>query len=399
MTIDLMTADTTTSPSTATDPRSSDPRTGTAPTSDRSAPAPEADEQLDAAAAAAFAGRYVAILNQSAIALLTSVGHQTGLFETLAQLPDVTSQQLAGAAGLDERYVREWLGGMVTAGVVLYDPAERTHHLPREHAAVLTSAAGPNNMALLTQHISMMGEVEQRIIDRFHHGGGLSYAEYPHFHRNMAETSAAVHDAALIDGVLPLVSGLPERLAAGIDVADVGCGSGHAVNLMARAYPASRFTGYDFSEPALVAAREEAARWGLANARFESLDVARFEAIAEFDAVTAFDAIHDQAHPAQVLDNIHRALRPGGVFLMVDIKSSSSVEDNIDLPWGSYLYAISMFHCMSVSLGLDGDGLGTVWGVQRAQQMLADSGFHDVEVHDVDADPFNAYFIARRHQA
>lgn len=369
------------------------------PTSDRSAPAPEAGEELDAAAAAAFAGRYVEILNQSAIALLTSVGHQTGLFETLAQQSGTTSHQLAAAAGLDERYVREWLGGMVTAGVVRYDSADRTHHLPREHAAVLTSAAGPNNMALLTQHISMMGEVEQKIIGRFHHGGGLSYAEYPHFHRNMAETSAAVHDAALVDGVLPLVPGLPERLAAGIDVADIGCGSGHTVNLMARAHPASRFTGYDFSAPALVAAQEEAARWGLANARFESLDVARLDAIEEFDAVTAFDAIHDQAHPAQVLDNIHRSLRPGGVFLMVDIKSSSNLEDNIDLPWGSYLYAISMFHCMSVSLGLDGDGLGTVWGVQRAQQMLADSGFRDVEVHDVDADPFNAYFIARRHQA
>jgi len=353
-------------------------------------------EQFDTAAAKEFAGRFLGILNDAAIAALTSIGHQTGLFETLAELPAATSEQIADAAGLDERYVREWLGGMTAAGVVSYDPQHRTYRLPREHAAVLTSAAGPDNMALLMQHVSMMGEVEQKIIDRFRHGGGLSYADYPRFHRNMAETSAAVHDAALLDMILPLAPGLTARLRAGIDVADIGCGSGHAVNLMAQAFPASRFTGYDFSEPAVSAARAEAERLGLANACFEVLDVAALDVEAGFDAVTAFDAIHDQAHPAAVLGNIHRALRPGGVFLLVDIKASSNVEDNIGLPWGSYLYAISTFHCMSVSLGLGGDGLGTAWGRQLALAMLDDAGFGQVEAKDVEADPFNAYYVATK---
>lgn len=353
-------------------------------------------QQFDAEAAAAFTGRFVGILNDAAIALLTSVGHQTGLFETLAELPAATSEQIADATDLDERYVREWLGGMTAARVVRHDPATRTYLLPREHAAVLTSAAGPNNMALLMQHISMMGEVEQKIIERFRQGGGLSYADYPHFHRNMAETSAAVHDAALLDTILPLAADLPGRLKAGIDVADIGCGSGHAVNLMAGAFPASRFTGYDFSEAAIDAARAEAERLGLANAAFEVLDVAELDIVAGFDAVTAFDAIHDQAHPATVLRQIRRALRPGGVFLMVDIKASSNVEDNLEIPWGSYLYAISTFHCMSVSLGLDGDGLGTAWGSQLALSMLADAGFGTAEYNEVDSDPFNAYFVARK---
>jgi hypothetical protein len=201
---------------------------------------------IDAEATRAFAGRFVGILNDAATALLTSVGHQTGLFETLAALPAATSQQIADAGRLDERYVREWLGGMTGAHVTCYDSVTGTYWLPREHAAVLTSAAGPDNMAILMQHISMMGEVEQKIIERFRHGSGLSYADYPHFHRNMAETSAAVHDAALLDVILPLAPELPGRLRAGIDVADVGCGSGHAINLMAQAFPASRFTGYDF---------------------------------------------------------------------------------------------------------------------------------------------------------
>ncbi|MDQ0820828.1 SAM-dependent methyltransferase [Arthrobacter sp. V4I6] len=352
--------------------------------------------EFDAEASQAFAGRFVGILNDAAIALLTSVGHQTGLFETLAGLPAATSEQIADAGDLDERYVREWLGGMTAARVVRYDSAAGTYWLPPEHAAVLTRAAGPDNMAILMQHISMMGEVEQKIIERFRHGSGLSYADYPHFHKNMAETSAAVHDAALLDVILPLAPGLPGRLKAGIDVADFGCGSGHAINLMAQAFPASRFTGYDFSERAVLTARAEAERMGLANAGFEVADVARLDVEACFDAVTAFDAIHDQAHPAAVLRNVRRALRPGGIFLMVDIKASSKVEDNLDIPWGSYLYAISTFHCMSVSLGLDGDGLGTVWGEQLALSMLADAGFGNVESREIDSDPFNAYFIAKK---
>ena len=351
---------------------------------------------LDTAAAQAFAGRMLGVLNDAAVAVLTSTGHQTGLFETMAAMPAATSAQIADAADLDERYVREWLGGMTTARVVRYDAATATYALPREHAAVLTSAAGPNNMAVLMQHVAMMGEVEQPTIRRFRTGGGLAYEDYPHFHRNMAETSAAVHDAALVEGILPLVPGLPAALADGLEVADVGCGRGHAVNLMAQAFPASRFTGYDFSVPAVEAAREEARRLGLRNASFEVVDVAELRADGRFDLVTAFDAIHDQAHPAAVLANVRRALRPGGTFLMVDIKASSLLERNVDLPWASYLYAISTYHCMSVSLGLDGAGLGTVWGVERAAAMLADAGFAQVEEKVVDADPFNAYFVARR---
>ena len=352
--------------------------------------------ELDTAAAEAFAGRMLGVLNDAAVAVLTSTGHQTGLFEAMALLPAATSVQIADAADLDERYVREWLGGMTAARIVRYDPGTGTYVLPREHAAVLTSAAGPNNMALLMQHVTMMGEVEQPTIERFRTGGGLAYADYPHFHRNMAQTSAMIHDAALVEGILPLVPGLTDRLRAGADVADVGCGWGHAVNLMAAAFPASRFVGYDFSATAIDAAREEARALGLTNASFEVVDVAELRDAERFDLVTAFDAVHDQAQPATVLANVRRVLRPDGTFLMVDIKASSRLENNLALPWASYLYAISTYHCMSVSLGLGGAGLGTVWGVERAAAMLADAGFSDVEEKQVEADPFNAYFVARR---
>src|SRR5690349_17322132 len=260
------------------------------------------------------------VVNDAAVALLLSIGHQTGLFDRMASLASATSAEIASAAGLDERYVREWLGGMVCAAIIDYDSTTHTYHLPAHHASALTRAGGPDNVAKMAQYIALLGEVEQRIVGCFRNGGGLPYNAFPRFHALRAEESREVVDAALIATILPLVDGLTERLRAGIDVADFGCGSGHAINVMAQAFPASRFTGYDFSEEAIARARAEAAELGLTNARFAAQDLAVLHAPDAFDAIVVFDAIHDQAHPDQVLTNIHHALRPGGDFLMVDIK-------------------------------------------------------------------------------
>jgi SAM-dependent methyltransferase len=343
-----------------------------------------------------FADRIVATLDHASTAILLSIGHQTGLFDTLAGLPPATSAQIADAAGLNERYVREWLGGVAAAQIVDYAAANQTYSLPTEHAAVLTRAAGPDNMARVAQFFPLYGEVEQKIIGCFRNGGGLPYSEYPRFHAVMAELNGEVFDASLVETILPLVDGLPEQLRAGADVADIGCGSGHAVNVMARAFPASRFTGFDFSDQGLASGRAEAAQWGLTNATFTAADVAKLDAVDSYDVITVFDAIHDQAQPARVLENIYRALRPGGVLLMVDIKASSNLEDNIGVPMAPYVYTVSTMHCMSVSLGLDGAGLGTAWGRQLATSMLADAGFGDVTVREVDTDPMNYYYICRK---
>jgi SAM-dependent methyltransferase len=314
----------------------------------------------------------------------------------MAELPASTSEAIAAAAGLDERYVREWLGALTTAGVVGYDPATRTYALPPEHAASLTRAAGPDNLAIQAQFIPLLANVEASVVQCFRNGGGVPYSEYQEFQRLMAEDSGAVHDAALVDTTLPLVPGLPERLRAGIDVADIGCGSGHAINLMAQAFPASRFAGYDLSEEGIAAGWREAESLGITNARFEVRDATDLGLTEAFDLVTAFDAIHDQAHPVEVLAGIARALRPDGTFLMVDVRASSNVEENLDHPLAPFLYAISTMHCMTVSLALDGDGLGTMWGEQLAKQMLAEAGFNHVEVAHIDEDILNAYYIATK---
>lgn len=343
-----------------------------------------------------FSERMVAAIDGAALAILCSVGHQTGLLETMAGLPPSTSAEIAEAAGLNERYVREWLGGMTTGRVVEYDAAAATYALPAHRAGVLTRAAGPRNLAVVSQFVPLLSEVEQKIIGCFRAGGGLHYSEYPRFHALMAQVSGMVFDGGLIDIVLPLVDGLVERLRSGVDVADVGCGSGHASNLMAQAFPASRFTGIDFSAEGIAAGVAEAARLGLDNSAFESHDLTRLDKVDAYDVVTAFDTIHDQAQPARVLENIYRALRPGGVLLMADVKASSRLEENLGHPMGTYLYTTSMMHCMTVSLALDGAGLGAVWGRQLAESMLADAGFGDVTVAEIDTDPFNYFYIARK---
>jgi SAM-dependent methyltransferase len=355
-----------------------------------------ATTEIDQARADEFAGRMVGLLNDSLLCLMLSVGHRTGLLDAMAPLPASTSDEIATAAGLNERYVREWLNALTVGKIVEFDPAGRTYRLPPEHAASLTRAAGPANMTVMMQFESLVGAVEDDIVECFRHGGGVPYSKFPTFQQLMAEQSAEIHDAALFGSTLPLVDGIDERLAAGIDVCDVGCGQGHAINLMARAYPNSRFTGYDFSEDGIAAAREESAEFGVSNTTFEVKDAATLDGAKQFDFITVFDAIHDQAKPDVVLKGIVDALRPGGVFLCVDVAGSSNVEDNLDHPLAPMLYSVSTFHCMTVSLALDGAGLGTMWGEQKANEMFRDAGFTSVETKKIPEDIFNVYYVCRK---
>ena len=315
---------------------------------------------FDETRAEAFSDQLGNWLNGGAMSLMTSIGHRTGLFDVMATLPPSTSQAIAKEAGLAERYVREWLGAMVTGGVIDYDAEAGTYHLPAEHAASLTRSARPANMAVTLQWIPLLGGVEDEVVASFENGGGVPYSAYHRFHSVMAEESDQTVVAGLRDQILPLVPGLSSRLEEGIDVLDVGCGSGRALLELARAFPKSRFLGVDFSEEAIAAAARGAG--DLPNLRFEACDATTLEAIPAFDLVTAFDAIHDQIDPASVLEAIGVALRPDGVFLMQEIKGTSDVELDRHNPMAPFLYTISCMHCMTVSLSAGGAGLGAMWG-------------------------------------
>jgi len=352
----------------------------------------------DPVKAQAFAGEMVTVLNHAFLALLTSIGHQTRLFETMAALPPATSERIAEAAGLQERYVREWLAGMLTGGIVEYSRETGTYWLPREHAACLTPAAGADNLATFTQYIGLCGLVEQQVVAAFKQGGGVPYSAYPRFQQLQAEESAMTYGGKLVSTILPLAPGVIDALQTGADVLDLGCGQGHAVNLMAQAFPRSRFTGWDFADEGVAAGREEAQRLGLTNARFEARDLAALDDVDAYDLITTFDVVHDLARPADVLQRAARALRRDGTFLMIDIAGSSDPARNREHPLGTTLYGCSIFHCMTVSLAQGGPGLGAMWGEEKARAMLADAGFGAIDVKHLEGDMFHAFYIARKAQ-
>jgi ubiquinone/menaquinone biosynthesis C-methylase UbiE len=355
--------------------------------------------ELDPAKADAFSGRLLRALNDGALCLMMSVGHRVGLFDAMRKLPPSTSDEIARRAGLNERYVREWLGAMVTGRVVDIDPDSNRYFLPPEHAAFLTRGAGADNIAVFTQYISLLGSVEDDIVECFKNGGGVPYAKFPRFHAVMAEDSGQSVLSSLETHIVPLVPELADQLAKGIKMLDVGCGRGRIMNRLAELYPKSRFTGIDLSSEAVLTAWQEAAEKKLRNVEFIVSDLSQFHEKAEqeaFDLITTFDAIHDQAKPLNVLKGICRALKSDGVYLMQDIKGSSQVYKNIDHPLGTFLYTVSCLHCMTVSLAQDGEGLGAMWGEEKTREYLTRAGFRSIQKHELAHDIQNNWYVVRK---
>lgn len=341
-----------------------------------------------------FAGRLMSIYTGAMLNYMIDIGHRTGLFAALAA-GGGTSQQLADRAGLHERYVREWLGAVATGGVVDYDPTTDSYSLPSEHAMLLVD--GPGNMAPLASMQTLLAKHVHQVARAFREGGGVPYAEFrPEFTDVMDGISRVAYDAALVEGYLPLAPGLTERLLAGIRVADIGCGTGHALVVLARAFPASTFAGFDLDEGAIARGRAEASGAGLDNVRYEVCDVATLKPDPPFDAVFVFDALHDQVDPVGVLDRIYASLAPGGVFVMQEPHAADTVAENMANPMAPIMYSVSTLHCMTVSLAHGGAGIGTVFGEKLACGMLTDAGFVDIAVHPAPADPLNAIYVSHK---
>jgi 2-polyprenyl-3-methyl-5-hydroxy-6-metoxy-1,4-benzoquinol methylase len=354
---------------------------------------------LDRNKAEAFAQHLIDVLNDGALCLMISIGHRTGLFDAMRGKPPRSSAEVATHAGLNERYVREWLGAMVTGGVIELDPETGRFTLPAEHAAYLTRPAGADNLAVFTQYIALLGGVEDDIVECFKRGGGVPYARFPRFHAVMAEDSGQSVLSSLDSHIIPPVPGLADRLERGIPVLDVGCGSGRILNRLGQLFSSSTFTGIDLSGEALEVARCEASANGLENVQFLAADLSDFERTAppeSFDLITSFDAVHDQAKPLSVLHGIHRALKADGVYLMQDIKGSSHVHKNIGHPIGTFLYTISCMHCMTVSLAQGGEGLGAMWGEEKTREYLERAGFGSVEKHELAHDIQNNWYVIRK---
>lgn len=353
-------------------------------------------QDYDNSKAEEFASKMFQFLNSGMLSLMISIGYKTGLFDIIAELKPSTSQEISQAAKLNERYIREWLGAMVTGKIIEYDPLTEKYSLPKEHSAFLTRKSGIDNLAVLAQYVSLMGNVEDKIVECFRNGGGLPYSEYPKFQQLQAEETARIFDSKLTNQILPLIPEIDIRLNDGIKVLDIGCGRGRAINLMGKAFSRSEFTGCDISHEGISSAKEEAKNMGLTNVQFEIKDALLVEELGKFDLITAFDTIHDQVQPTKVLKAINASLNNDGFFLMQDIAASSKVEKNIDSLLAPTLYTISTMHCMSVSLAFDGEGLGTMWGKELAVNKLTEAGFKDIKVKNVEGDIMNYYYVSRK---
>ena len=348
------------------------------------------EQELDQGRVRAFAGRLFGFYNGAMLTYMVNLGSRLGLFEAAAQGP-ATSAELASRTGLSERYVREWLATLTAGGVFDYEPATATYTLPPEHAVSLTGDAA-TNITGPSMTATMMGKHVPAVAAAFVSGGGVPYSAFrPEFTEDQDTVSRRRHDTFLLTGYLA-VPGVRERLEAGARVADVGCGTGHAANLIAQAYPRANVTGFDFAVDAIGRGEAEAEALGLTNVRFVAQDVATLPTEPPFDLITSFDAIHDQAQPAAVLARIRAALAPGGVYLMIEPRASSNLEDNLKNPAAPFAYGISVLHCMTVSLAEGGTGLGTMWGEQRARAMLDEAGFTTVDVLNA-PDRVNSIFV------
>ena len=354
-----------------------------------------------------FSKKMTDILNYSALNLALAIGYRTGLLDVMDAIDTpAPASTIAEKSGMDERYVKEWLGVMACGEVVDLsndDNGVDLFFLPREHGDLITRRAGNANLGVYTQEIPLLTSCAfDSVVENFSSGEGIGYENYPKFQAFMAQLANAKHRQVLVSRFLPTIDGgrLIEKLRTGIRVCDLGCAEGIAVILMAEAFPNSEFVGIDMLSDVIKKATADAARSNLSNTTFLALDAATLHADKEFresfDYVTAFDAIHDQSRPQAALNGIYAILKPGGFLSMIDIAASSRLSDNMTHAMAPFLYTVSLMHCMPVGLVNGGSGLGMMWGRQKAESMLGAAGFQMIRVLEIPGDPFNFHFFCRK---
>lgn len=351
-----------------------------------------------------FSRKMCDILNYGALNLAVGIGYETGLFETLELFSEPRScDDISKKAQVNSRYLFEWLGVMVAGEIIEVSRDENGQELfflPREHVPFLCRSGGNSNLGVYAQEIPLLTEcVKSEVVRNIKSGAGIPYSRYQRFYSFMEELAEAKHRQVLLSVFLPSVESgnLVKRLESGISVCDIGCADGLVLRLMAKEYPNSNFTGYDISKQSIDRAKNYAATEGLNNIHFELRDAAGENLPKNcFDYITAFDSIHDQTRPLEALKNIAAMLKPDGLFSMIDIAAHSSVSGNKDHPMGSFLYTVSLMHCMPVGLVEHGTGLGMMWGQEKAVEVLNNAGFSKVEVLEIPQDGFNSHYVCRR---
>jgi SAM-dependent methyltransferase len=350
---------------------------------------------IDAARQEEFVGKVVEQISGTMTTLLGAVGDRLGLFKNLAAEGSATSTELASRTNLNERYLREWLGGMATAGYLNYDGTTKRFTLPAEHAAVLAQENGPFFVGGMYQMLPAFTSVFDGVLTAFRNGGGVSQSQYNDMMWDGLERFTCTwFENLLLQQWIPAMPDVKAHLERGCDLADVGCGRGHALIKLAQAFPRSRYVGYDNFGPTVARATANAREAGVSDrVRFEERDVSK-GLPAQFDVITTFDVVHDAVDPLQLLQSIRRALRPGGVYVCLDINCSDKLEENAN-PLGAMFHGVSVFYCMTTSLANNGAGLGTLgFHEAKVRELCQKAGFSSVRRVPLE-NPFNNLYEAK----
>jgi SAM-dependent methyltransferase len=341
-----------------------------------------------------FAGKAMNDMAGMMTSLMSTMGDKLGLFRALAQSP-ATSAELAERAQVNERYAREWLGGMTCAGYLVHDPESGRFTLPAEHVPILAQENGPMFFGGMFQ--SFLGLLDQlpRVITSFKNGGGVPSADYSdEMWCGITRMSASWFENLLVPVWLAAVPDAKAKLEAGGSLADIGTGQGRSLITLAKAFPSARFHGFDLLEKNLERARQQAREAGVADrVSYEQADVSK-GLQDRFDIITTFDVVHDAVDPKGLLAAIRRALAPGGIYLCLDINCSDRL-DQMAGPMGAALHGISLMYCMTSSLAAGGAGLGTCGLHEKKLGELArDAGFSSVRRVPLE-NPFNNLYELR----
>jgi SAM-dependent methyltransferase len=356
-----------------------------------------AQENFDRARAAALARQVGADFGAALTVALAFIGDRLGLFKLLASGEPMTSARIAQAAGLNERYVREWAATMAAAGYLEYQPSDATFRMTLEQAMVLAREDNTFFTGGAFQYAVACYRQVGKLTEAFRNGGGVPFAD---FGADIVEAIERLfhcgYEAWVANQWIPALPALKTKLDIGAEVAEVGCGAGQCIVPVARAFPNSRFTGFDIDAASIARARTKAANAGVGSDRlvFEQVPAEGIPHVDRFDLVMAFNCIHDMANPRGALAGIRRALKPDGVLMWSEAEASDRLEENLT-PMGRAMYAASTMHCMTVSLAQGGEGLGAVIGKRLARELASQAGFASFEPVPV-KNPFHQIFVARK---
>jgi len=341
----------------------------------------------------AFIGQMLSDLGGAASIALVRMGDALGLYKTLQAEGPMTAIELAAAAQVDKRYLREWLSHQAASNYLTYDPASGKFSLSPEQAMVFAIPESPVYLMGGFDLMAAMVDNQAKVQAAFKSGGGVAWGEQagcmfcavarffrPGYHNHLVSTW------------LPSLDGVVEKLQAGAKVADIGCGHGWSTVLMAAAFPKSQFIGYDFHPGSIEAAQAHAREHNLTNVRFQ-VGTAKDYPETDLDFVTFFDCLHDMGDPAGAAAHVKQSLKTDGTWMIVEPMAGDRLEDNLN-PIGRIYYAASTMVCVPTSLAQEvGTALGAQAGEAKLRDVISAGGFGNIR--RATETPFNMVLEAR----